>query len=169
MTEDESNEKRKNDEFRLLYTSCVSEISSFKQQQWQITNYGLLLYVAIASIPKLVAKLTQLEYFLLYLGAFAILTAGWLLLGMFSASIQERRGRLAETRKHFTDEFMAAWRCGKTKSEAPDVPEEKPSLLWFFRVVFVVGFSQGTPVPPNGVFRRTAGAYTGRLQWLLES
>ena len=133
--------KQVNDELRLLYTSCVSEIAGFKQQQWQITNYGLLLYAAVASVPKVVVKPTQCEFLLLYAVAFIILAAGWYLIGLFSTSIQERRARLIEIRtKHFTDEFNAAWRCGKSENEAPDVLTEKTNLLIFFQGVFVVGF-----------------------------
>jgi hypothetical protein len=29
-------------------------IATFKQQQWQVTNYGLALYAAIASVPKFI-------------------------------------------------------------------------------------------------------------------
>lgn len=140
MTEQQSDEKQKNDELRLLYTACVSEIASFKQQQWQITNYGLLLYAAIVSIPKLLATLNQVEYFVLFAVAFGIVASGWYLLGVLANSIQVRRGRLTEARKQFTPEFKNAWRCGKTEAEVPDKPEDKLNLLWFFRAVFVVGF-----------------------------
>lgn len=141
MADQESDEKKVNDELRLLYTSCVSEIASFKQQQWHVTNYGLLLYASIASTPKLVAaKLMEVELFLLYVGAFAILAAGLFLVGMLSSSIQERRGRQTEVRKLFTKEFMHAWRVGRAESKVPDLPQEKPNFLWFFRSVFIVGF-----------------------------
>lgn len=141
QAQDPDYEKKKNDELHLLYTSCVSEIASFKQQQWHVTNYGLLLYAAIASMPKVVAtKLTELELFLFYIGTFTVLAAGWFLVGMLSSSIQERRGRQTEVRKQFTKEFKHAWRVGRPESEVPDSPQEKPSLLWFFRSVFVVGF-----------------------------
>lgn len=141
QTPDHGYEKKRNDELHLLYTSCVSEIASFKQQQWHVTNYGLLLYAVIASMPKVVAtKLTELELFLLCIGAFSVLASGWFLVGMLSSSIQERRGRQTEVRKLFTEEFRQAWRVGRSKGEVHDSPEEKPSLLWFFRTVFVVGF-----------------------------
>lgn len=141
MSLEESKEQKVNEELRLLYTSCVSEIAGFKQQQWQVTNYGLLLFAAVASIPKVIPKLTQLEFFLLYSAAFVVLSAGWYVLGLFSESIQERRGRLTEIRrKHFTNEFKAAWRCGKTEAEVPDAPAKKIDLLWFFRAVFLIGF-----------------------------
>ena len=141
MPSEESKERQVNDELRLLYASCVSEIAAFKQQQWQVTNYGLLLFAAVASMPKLVAKLTQLEFFLLYAAAFVVLSAGWYVLGLFSESIQVRRGRLTEIRtKHFTEEFKAAWRYGKSEVQITDEPAEKTNLLWFFRAVYVVGF-----------------------------
>ncbi|MFC5474892.1 hypothetical protein [Paraherbaspirillum soli] len=139
--QDQDYERKRNDELRLLYTSCVSEIASFKQQQWHVANYGLLLYAAIASMPKFVAaKMTELELFLSYVGTFAVLAAGWYLVGLLASSIQERRRRLTKVRTHFTSEFMNAWRAGRLESEVPDLPQEKPDLLWFFRTVFVVGF-----------------------------
>ena len=140
MTEQQSNEEQKNDELRFLYTACVSEIDSFKKQQWQITNYGLLLYAAIVSIPKLLGTLNQVEYFVLFAVAFSVVASGWYLVGVLADSIQVRRKRLIETRKQFTKEFMNAWRYGKTEAEVPDKLEAKLQLLWFFRSVFLVGF-----------------------------
>jgi len=140
MAEQNQNEKQKNDELRVLYSACVSEIDSFKKQQWQITNYGLLLYAAIVSIAKLLGTLNQVEYFVLFTAAFIIVASGWYLVGVLADSIQVRRKRLTETRKQFTSEFMRAWRYGKTEAEVPDEPEEKLQLLWFFRAVFLVGF-----------------------------
>lgn len=140
MADQSENEKQKNDELRLLYSACVSEIDSFKKQQWQVTNYGLLLYAAIVSIPKLLGTLNQVEYFVLFGAAFSVVASGWYLVGVLADSIQVRRKRLTETRKHFTKEFMNAWRYGKTEAEVPDNPEEKLQLLWFFRAVLLVGF-----------------------------
>lgn len=141
MVEQRENEKQKNDELRLLYSACVSEIDSFKKQQWQVTNYGLLLFAAIVSIPKLLGTLNQVEYFMLFSSALSVVASGWYLVGVFADSIQVRRKRLTETRKKFTSEFMSAWRYGKTEAEIPDNPEEKLQLLWFFRAVLLAGFS----------------------------
>ena len=140
MAEQSENEKQKNDELRLLYSACVSEIDSFKKQQWQVTNYGLLLFAAIVSIPKLLGTLNQVEYFVLLGAAFSVVASGWYLVGVLADSIQVRRKRLTETRKKFTPEFMNAWRYGKTEAEVPDNPEEKLQLLWFFRAILLVGF-----------------------------
>ena len=134
-------EKKHEDELRILYTSCVTEIASFKQQQWQTTNYAILLYVAIAGMPRILGSVNQIEYFILVVAALAVLSAGWFVLGMLADSIQIRRSRQTEVRKQFTAEFMHAWRYGKSESEIPDSPEEKPNLLWLFRSILMLGFT----------------------------
>lgn len=143
---DDADEERKFDELRMLYTACVSEIASFKQHQWQVTNYGLLLYAAIVSLPRIVGPgaLGKCEYIVLHAALVVVLVAGWLIVGMFADSIQTRRRRLTEIRRHFTDSFKAAWRGGRSESEVPDHPDFKNNLVWFFRAVFVFGFIVAT-------------------------
>jgi hypothetical protein len=135
--------KRVGDEMRLLYSTAVSEIAGFKQQQWHITNYGLLLYAAVSSAPKLLGgSLTNVEYLVLAVVALAVLISGWILIGMFDGSIRVRRERLTHIRTHhLTDEFRVAWRAGKSREAMPDLPSEKVSLLPFFRSVFAIGFA----------------------------
>jgi hypothetical protein len=140
MSEPSSNEKRASDELRLLYSSSVSEMASFKQQQWHVTNYAILLFAAIAGIPRLLDQLNQVEYLVLFGAAFAVLCAGWYVLGMLADSIIIRRRRQTEIRKTFTPEFMHAWRHGMSAVEAPDDPKEKPNLIYFFRAVLLVSF-----------------------------
>lgn len=143
MTMEDSERNGKYEELRLLYSVSVSDIAGFKQQQWHVTNYGLLLYAAIVSIPKIVDNLLLNEFGVLYVASFGVMVAGWYLVGLLHKSIQERRARLVECRKLFTKEFMIAWRGGKSEEEAPDLPdrpEEKTSLLWLFRVIFGIGF-----------------------------
>lgn len=140
MSEDD-NKNRKYEELRLLYSVTVADIAGFKQQQWKITNYGLLLYAAIASVPKLLDKLTQTEFVLLWLTSLAVMITGWVFVWMFHASLKARWERLTEIRKkYFTEEFRNAWRGGKSEEAAPDDPTNRISLLWFFQAVFVVGF-----------------------------
>ena len=132
-------EARKLDELRMLYSACVSEIASFKQHQWQVTNYGLLLYAAAVSLHKLIGRLTTLEYVCLYVFLVLICGMGWFVVGLFAQSIQLRRKRLTEIRRHFTSEFREAWRGGEPEASAPDNPDQKLNLLWMFRSLFVVG------------------------------
>jgi hypothetical protein len=135
--------KRIFDDTRLLYTTSVAEIAGFKQQQWHVTNYALLLDAAIASAPKLLAgRISHLEYFVLGLAALAVLVAGWIIVGMFSGSIHVRRERLTHIRKHrLTEEFRTSWRGGASEADMPDLPQEKVNLLMFFRAVLSLGFS----------------------------
>ena len=130
------------DELRLLYSTAVGEIAGFKQQQWQIANYGLLIYAAIASMPRLFSSpASTIERAVLSVGAAAVCIAGWKLVTMFNESIHYRRERLTYMRKHeLTETFRQAWRAGKTSEEMPDLPEEKVQLGPFFRGVFIVGF-----------------------------
>jgi hypothetical protein len=129
------------DELRLLYSTAISEIAGFKQQQWHIANYGMLLYAAIASSPRLFSsKLDCLEIGALAISAIVVFIAGWMLIGMFTASIHVRRERLTFIRNnYFTVEFKQAWRAGKSIEEMPDLPEEKAQLQPLFRSVFAIG------------------------------
>ena len=140
MTEDDN--KRKYEELRLLYSVTITDIANFKQQQWQVTNYGLLLYAAIASIPSLLQqKLSLAEYVFLWLISLTVTITGCVLVWMFHASLKARWERLTEIRKkHFTEEFRSAWRGGKSEETVPDDPTNRISLIFFFQAVFLVGF-----------------------------
>lgn len=140
MTEDDT--KRKYEELRLLYSVTITDIANFKQQQWKVTNYGLLLYAAIASIPALLQqKLSLAEYVFLWLTSLAVTITGCVLVWMFHASLKARWERLTEIRKkHFTEEFRSAWRGGRSEEVVPDDPTNRISLIFFFQAVFLVGF-----------------------------
>jgi hypothetical protein len=129
-----------NEELSLLYSSCVSEIISFKLQQWHTTNYGLLLYAAITSISQIIKPLGCIEWFLLYVVSASVLGTGLYMIKELFKSIRVRRKRLTEIRKHASDNFMVAWGCGKPRKEIIDNPDEKLKLSWFFYSVFIVGF-----------------------------
>ena len=142
MTEVPEPERRKtvSDEIRLLYSTAVAEIAGFKQQQWQVTNYGLLLDAAIVSIPRLHANISPCVLFVLATAAVGVGIAGWVLIGMFDSSIHIRRERLTFIRKtYMTEEFRDAWRSGKSADQMPDMPEEKVRLRPLFRGLFVAG------------------------------
>jgi len=138
---DENVSPREHEELKLLYSSCVSEIISFKQQQWKVTNYALLLYVAIISISKLLMFDQSLELIFLSIAALVVLIAAWFVIGKLSSSIQERRKRQIQSRKKFSDVFMFAWGGGRPLDEIEDKIENKPTLLWFFVGILIIGFS----------------------------
>lgn len=137
---DENANKRIDEELGLLYSSCVSEIKSFKSQQWHTTNYGVLLYAAIVSISQTVEPLGCIEWSLLYTIAAVVLGAGLYMIKILFDSIHVRRKRIVEIRKHASDHFMVAWGCGKPRNEIVDDPDKKLKLSWFFNSVFIIGF-----------------------------
>jgi hypothetical protein len=134
------NAKKIDDELSLLYSSCVSEIISFKSQQWHTTNYGILLYVAVISISKLMRPTGCVEWILLYALPVIILVAGLYMIHTLFDSIHTRRKRLTEIRKHASDNFMVAWGCGKPREQVVDDPDQKLKLSWFLYSIFVLGF-----------------------------
>ena len=133
--------KRVGDEVRLLYTTAVAEIAGFKQQQWHVANYGVLAYAAIVSVSRLlIAPVQTYEKVLLSLVALGVCAIGWSLIRMFHNSIQVRRERLTYLRStEMSQEFLLAWRAGRSVDEMPDLPEEKTKLEPLFRGVFLLG------------------------------
>lgn len=138
---DSDAQKLVGDELRLLYSTAVTEISGFKQQQWRIANYGLLLYAAIASVTRLPSfEVTKSEQVGLSVFALAVCVTGILLTHMFTQSIIVRRERLTFMRtSRLTEQFREAWRAGKSVEEMPDFPEERVQLKIFFQVLFMLG------------------------------
>jgi len=129
------------EQLRLLYSSCVTEIAGFKEQQWKTTNYALLIYAAIVSIAKTTKTLRDVEWFVLFAAAVAVLGSAAFIINMLADSIHTRRTRLTEVRKHFADEFMIAWDGGKSLKEIVDDPNKKSRLDWFFYSVLGLGFA----------------------------
>ncbi len=134
------NAKKIDEELSLLYSSCVSEIISFKSQQWHTTNYGILLYVAVISIANLMKPTDCVGCLLIYALPAIILVAGLYMIHTLFESIHTRRKRLTEIRKHASDNFMVAWGCGKSREQVVDDPDQKLKLSWFFYSIFVLGF-----------------------------
>jgi hypothetical protein len=127
--------------FYIPLPLLILQVLSSSSGKLRITNYGLLLYAAITSVPKLLDKLTQTEFVLLWLTSLTVMITGWVLVWMFHASLKARWKRLTEIRKkYFTEEFRNAWRGGESEEATPDDPTNRNSLLWFFQAVFLVGF-----------------------------
>lgn len=126
------------EESRLLYTACVSEISQYKQYQWNVTNYVLLIDAGIVSVSRLLGeKFTTSETaFILFVIVAVSTIAGCWAVTWLSSSILLRRQRLTHIRLHrFTEEFRNSWRIGMTADEMPDSPTRKRDLKPFFWAV----------------------------------
>lgn len=138
---DEDRARTLPERLQLLYSSCVTEIAGFKQQQWKTTNYAILVYAAIVSIAKTTKPLNEVEWFVLFAGSIAVLVSASFVIKMLAGSIRTRRTRLTKIRKHFRDDFMIAWGCGKPLEEIIDNPNEKSRLDWFFYTILGLGFT----------------------------
>lgn len=99
------------------------------------------MYAAIVSIAKTTKNVTDVEWFVLFAAATAVLVSASIIVRMLADSIHTRRLRLTEVRKHFADEFMVAWGCGKPLNEVVDDPTKKSRLDWFFYSVLGLGFA----------------------------
>mgnify|MGYP000896398808 CR=1 FL=1 len=130
------------DEIRVLYSASIAEVAGFKQQQWQVTNYGLVLFATIASATRFLgSSIEPYEYIFLGAAALAVHVCGLGLIGVLASSIQGRRERLTHIRTtYFSEAFRDAWRAGKSADQAHDRPEEKTQLRMLFQGVYWAGF-----------------------------
>src|SRR5689334_16893642 len=109
MTNEPNRDDSKQDkELRLLYELSVGEIACFKPQQWNATNYAVLLYSGLIGVAWQLETLVCWKSLLLFSFAFVTASFVWFVLGELQASIKERRGRLNRIRTDFTDAFNSA-------------------------------------------------------------
>jgi hypothetical protein len=141
---DGAEDKVVGDEVRLLYSSCVAEIAGFKQQQWNVTNYVLLVDAAMVAASRVLGdKCTPCldTAVLLLLAVVGTLAGAWIIRNL-SDAIRTRRERLTHIRlRRFTEGFRSSWRAGHTADERPDNPDEKIDLRAFFWVIQSAGLA----------------------------
>lgn len=124
-------------ELLSVYQSAIADITFFKSQQFTLTNYGILIYVAIvgvAGILKEGSRLESAETIVLLITALVVLLIGILVLGSLETALQKGRGRLERCVDHFSERIKTC--VFQTTVRA----EDKPSLVNLFRAVFVLGF-----------------------------
>lgn len=110
--------RKAEEELCLLYQITTQDLVFFKQQQWSVTNYVLLLYAAVVGLTQLSEiETTSCERFVLCVLATVLGISGIVILWKIEKSIAVRRDRLDKIRKLFTETFCLAW-CSQHK--APD-------------------------------------------------
>jgi uncharacterized membrane protein len=120
------------EELRLLYQTAVGEIAFFKQQQWSVTNYALLIFAGLVGVAwHFDTPLACWESRLAFLFAVITFMAAWLVLAKLQRSIEIRRSRLQRVRERFTQAFRDA--IGE-KSE-----ENEATVYRLLRLVLVLG------------------------------
>lgn len=115
------------EDLHLLYQVSTSDLEYFKRQQWNVTNYALLLYAGMVGIVTLLGKsVTGTERLLLCSAATVTAVAAFYILWVLNNSIEVRRERLEAVRGQLSQGFRDAW-------SVVDKPEEALSvyrLLW---------------------------------------
>jgi hypothetical protein len=103
------------DEFKLLYSLCVSDIAFSKNQQWKVTNYVVAIYVALFGIWKAIVienlkRHFGIEFYLFLLIGGITLIIGILLIQIDQGLLKRSRARINKIVDNFSDEFRSAFR-----------------------------------------------------------
>ncbi|PKL24820.1 MAG: hypothetical protein CVV46_16890 [Spirochaetae bacterium HGW-Spirochaetae-2] len=125
-----------------LQNLVVADIAFYKQQQWRICNYALLLFAAIIAIPRLAEpKLANWEYVALMLISIFVLVVGMYLICEMSVPLKKGRMRLDELRKHFDREtVMKAYAGGGEVESELKKANEKETLEGMFNSIMILSF-----------------------------
>jgi hypothetical protein len=126
------NRTLEHDQLKLLYQSSVADLAYFKQQQWSLANYALLLFAGLVGAAKLLPVIRTSEP--LAFGALVVLTAVAcsVVLWKHEAAIEIRRARLAIVRNVFSEEFNRAWGVQGKRDEVV-------SVAWLLQFALVLG------------------------------
>jgi hypothetical protein len=121
------------EELRLLYQVSTLDIRFFKEQQWKVTNYGLVLYGVIFGVAQTEGnKIEILGRVILCAVAAAIFGFGVYVLCKLEESIRIHRGRTERIKEKFTALFKEVV-VGESSKIA-----EISSLLFFVLLVGLV-------------------------------
>lgn len=126
------------EELRTLFPAATADIAFFKRQQFAVTNYCLLLYVVIVTIPKFInSKITLLERFILSMLSILAFLGSSYFLCFLNASIKTGRKRLESIMRLFTETSQRAWMEGKTLKEVPFYQTKEFMLGLFLAIIFI--------------------------------
>jgi hypothetical protein len=121
---------RDHEELLLLYSSCVSELSAFKQQQWSVTNYTLLVNAALVAVGQIVGDALRAgERFMLLFLALLSLGLGLRVLCLLQHSIVARRERQTKVRAFFGVPFK----------DSRAVPKEADPVFYILGTAQTIG------------------------------
>lgn len=131
---------RTHQEVLALQELVCSDIEFFKNQQWQATYYGSLLYAAIVFVPEIVGDyFPKTGFVVLGVACFLILVSGIYVLSQLEKALVHRRELLPKLRQHFTDKALQAYGNGD-RARALKPANEKTSLRWVFVAAYTFGF-----------------------------
>jgi len=141
MTNNTSNTRKLSDrghsELLAVYNDTVSSIAFFKSQQWNTTNYAVLIYAAVIGTAKIVLDagyFSTIPFSILFLPALLILLYGLYILEKLESSLQDKRNRLEKIVLLFEKDIK-----DQLFEDSPP-PSEKTTLIHFFRLIMSTGF-----------------------------
>jgi hypothetical protein len=112
-------------EWLVLYQLAVEDIRFFKDQQWKISNYAILLYAAIVTISQIVKPLTYSERCVLTILTLIIAACTtWILISLQS-SINNARKEHTEASKYFKPDIRT------TVAQLQQLSLKTPAITWF--------------------------------------
>ena len=120
---------------------AAADVAFFKQQQWRVTNYSLVLYGSFLAVPKLLPEdISRNEFLVLAVMALVVMLASLYVLADLETSLRIGRDRLGRMRRTFDDLVLADWAPDGNPQTARQKAKDKPTLIWMFRAVIVIGF-----------------------------
>jgi len=124
-----------------LQELAAADIAFYKEKQWNVANYALLLDTAIIAAAKLViSPVSPAERTGLWLAALAVAVAAVIVLHDLDRTLAKGRDRIAESRKYFNEISLKAYACGGDPNKALERSGDKPSLKRLFQLAVIVGF-----------------------------
>jgi hypothetical protein len=118
-------EPRPWDELQTLYKISADDLREFKGRQWQVTNYALLLYGALAFIARETAignsASERASAVLVAISGLIVGLFAWRIVKTLQQAMELRRDRMKDARGHFSPAFRAAMRFEDTRGKEPEV------------------------------------------------
>ena len=132
MNENSTLCNREHQEITVLYQIMVQDLAQFKNQQWTLTNYTILVFAAIISVSEFDdLKLSLCGSFLLCLVASVIFGIAVHILWQLRASIEIRRKRI----KHIIEKYSEVYRSCLGKSKKVNSGE----MFFFLLFILLMG------------------------------
>ena len=110
---------RDHEELRMLYGITVTDLSYFKQQQWNVANYALLAEAGLIGITQLLRNpMPAVDRGVLACLAVVAAVVALFVLNKLQRSISLRQARLDAVRETLGDPFKRAWAAERKAEDA---------------------------------------------------
>lgn len=124
-------------ELLAVYQTVIADIRYWKSQQWNVTNYAVLLYVAVLGTGKILKDggvLVSTSVAALILFGFIVLLLALYVLGELEGSLKKSRGRLERVLTNFAQSIREEIFENVLRAQ------DKTTLIRLFQFVVASGF-----------------------------